>query len=257
MEIEDKLILAKLMDKLKFSKTKNKIVSSEFLTIYQKQIIQKELNKIKFKNYLFFGGYDEAEGECIIIYPEVLGLEIAKKNLKQIVKAIRIILPKELKGKYTHRDYLGSLMKIGLNRNRIGDIIVHEDKAYIVVLKENAEYIAESLKHMIQFSKSQVEIINYDEMELKESSFEEIKLSLSSMRVDNIVSEIIRTSRSKAEILLKAEKIFVNSKCETKNTKIIKTKDILAIRGYGKFIIDEIGQKNKKGKITVIVKKYK
>lgn len=111
MEIEEKLIIAKVMDKVKICKTKNKIVNTEFLTIYQKEIIQKELNKIKFKNYFFFGGYDEAEGESLIIYPDKLEKELVIKNLENIIKVIKITLPKELIGKYSHRDYLGSSMQ--------------------------------------------------------------------------------------------------------------------------------------------------
>lgn len=111
MEIEDKLIIAKLMDKIKICKTRNKIVNTEFLTIYQKQIIKKELTKIKNNNYLFFGGYENAEGEILIIYPEKLELGLVEKNIDNIICSIKITLPKEVRGKYTHRDYLGACMK--------------------------------------------------------------------------------------------------------------------------------------------------
>jgi len=60
MEIEDKMLLAKIMDKVKISKTRNKILNTEFLTTYQREIVEKELNKIKVKNYMFFGGYDDS-----------------------------------------------------------------------------------------------------------------------------------------------------------------------------------------------------
>ena len=104
--IDDKLIIAKLMDKIKICKTRNKIVNTEFLSMYQKGIIQKELNKLKIKNYLFFGGYEGAEAEILVIYPEKYDLEIVRKNLENILKVIKIELPKEVFGKYTHRDYL-------------------------------------------------------------------------------------------------------------------------------------------------------
>lgn len=257
MQIEDKLIIAKLMDKIKICKTRNKIVHTEFLSIYEKQIIQKELNRNKIKNYIFFGGYEGAEGEILVIYPEKLGKEIAEKNLDNILKAIKIKLPKELEGKYNHRDYLGCVMKTGLNRNRIGDIIVHEDGAYIIVLKENAEYIAEFLKEIIKFSKSQIEVVEYYEIKTKEIEFEEKQITVSSMRLDNIVAETIKISRSKTEELIKAEKVFINTKVETKGTKNVGSGDVLAIRGKGKFIIGEILGNNKKGKMIVEVKKYK
>jgi len=257
MEIEEKLIIAKVMDKIKLSKTRNKIVNSEFLTIYQREIIQKELNRNRVKNYIFFGGYEDAEGQVLIIYPEKFDIGIVEKNLENIIKAIKIELPKELKGKYTHRDYLGTVMKTGLNRNRIGDIIVFQDKAYIIVLNENAEYIKDFFKDIIRFNKANIDVINCNDIEIKETEFEEIKITVSSMRLDNVVSEIARISRGKAEELLMQEKVFVNSKLETKASKSVKEKDILAIRGKGKFIIDATIGNNRKGKSIVIIKKYK
>jgi len=256
MQIEEKLINAKLLDKIKLCKTRNKIVYTEFLNIYEKEIVQIGLNKNKIKNYLFFGGYENAEGQILVIYPEKLGKEIASKNLVNIISIIRIELPKELIGKYNHRDYLGSVMQTGLNRNRIGDIIVYDNRAYITVLKENANYIADFLKGLTKFAKSKIEIKDYIEIEIKEPEFEEMQIIVSSMRLDSIISEITRMSRSKAGEFLHEERIFVNSKLETKGAKVINPKDVLAIRGRGKFIISEVIGNNKKGKSIVLVKKY-
>lgn len=257
MDIDDKLVIARLEDKINLSKTRNKIVNTEFLSLYQKEIIKKELNKRKLENYFFFGGYEGAEGEILVIYPEKLGRDFALANVEDIIKGVRIILPKETVGKYSHREYLGSVMQTGLNRNRIGDIIVHEAEAYIVVLKENSKYIVDFLKGITRFSKASIEEIDYTEIKVKEPKFEEITAVISSMRLDNIVSELAKVSRSKAEELLSDEKVFVNAKCETKDSKIIKENDVLAIRGKGKFIINKVVGSNKKGKTIVEVKKYK
>ena len=255
--IDDKLIIAKLMDKIKICKTRNKIVNTEFLSTYQKEIIQKELNKLKIKNYLFFGGYEGAEAEILVIYPEKYDLEIVRKNLENILKVIKIELPKEVFGKYTHRDYLGMSMKAGLNRNRIGDINVSERGAYIFVLEENSRYIVDILKDFTRLNKADIEIVNYTEAKLKEQEFEEIRISVQSMRIDSIVSELIKTSRNKTNELLLGEKVFVNTKCETKPAKLLKENDIIAIRGAGKFIVCECIGNNKKGKMIVKINKYK
>lgn len=119
MNDDKELIIAKLNDKINISKRRNKIVNTEFLTIYDRDIIQKELNRRNFKNYFFFGAYNEAEGKVLVVYPEKLGEEFVRDNLKTIVKVIKISLPKELKGKYSHRQYLGAVMRSGLNRDRI------------------------------------------------------------------------------------------------------------------------------------------
>ena len=264
IELDEKLIIAKLLDKIEYSKKNNKIVNTEFLNIHKREIIQRELNRNKEKNYIFFGGFEDSEYKILIIYPDKFKEEfrnysnslIAQKSIKEIIKAIKIKLPKELINTYEHRDYLSAVMKFGLIRERIGDIIVHEDGAYILVLKENAEYLKNSLKELIRFRKSEIEVIDINEIKLKPLEFEEISILISSNRLDNFVSEIAKISRSNTEELLKAEKIFLNSKVETKPSKEIKEGDIIVIRGKGKYIVNVFDGVNKKGKNIVQIKKY-
>ena len=113
------------------------------------------------------------------------------------------------------------------------------------------------MEEFTRFSKAEIKVINYEEVELKPQEFEEKDITISSMRIDNVISELVKISRSKTEELLSNEKIFVNSKLETKASKLIKENDILAIRGNGKYIISKILGSNKKGKMIVSVKKYK
>lgn len=259
MEIKDeeKLILAKLNDKIRTSKTRNRIVNTEFLNMYQENIIKKELARIKEEKYILTGGYEEAESKILIIYPEKLTEKIVEQNIHNIIKAIKIELPNEQKGKYQHKDYLGTIMQFGLTRERIGDIIVYEDKAYILVIHENAEYIKDSLLSTSKFKKSRIEIIDINQIEVKEKEFEEIKITIQSPRLDNFVSEIAKTSRNDTTKLIESEQVFVNCQVETKQSKTIEQGDILIIRRSGKFIVDEFKHINRKGKQVVVIKKYK
>ena len=88
---EEKLIIAKLNDKLQFCKTRNKITYTDFLNLNEKNIIQKELERQKFKNYIFTGGYEDAESKILLMYPEKLTEKIATSNIKNIIKVIEII----------------------------------------------------------------------------------------------------------------------------------------------------------------------
>lgn len=254
---EEKLILAKLGDKIRLCKTRNKIVNTEFLNMHREAIIRKELQRIKEKNYIFTGGYEEAESKILVIYPEKLTEEIVEQNLNNIISAIKIELPNEQKGKYEHRDYLGTIMQFGLTRERIGDIIVYSDKAYVIVLKENAEYIKDSLLTTKKFKKSKIQIINVNEIEVKEVEFEDIKITVNSPRLDNFVSEITKASRNETTKLIEGEQVSVNCKVETKQSKIVQEGDVLIIRRSGKFIVSEFKHINKKGKQVVLLKKYK
>ena len=146
LEDDEKLFYAKIDDKIKLSKTRNKIVYTDFLYETEISKAEKYLRLIKFDKYIFSGGYSEAERKALIIYPEKLTEEMAIKNLANIFSIIRIILPNNLKEAYLHKDFLGGIMKLGVSRDKIGDIIIDKDGADIVVFKENELYFSENLK---------------------------------------------------------------------------------------------------------------
>ncbi len=254
---EERLILAKLNDKIKLCKTRNKIVNTEFLNMYQESVIKKELERIKFKDYFFTGGYEEAESKILIIYPDKITEQMARQNVDDIVKVIKIELPNEQKGMYKHGDYLGTIMQFGIEREVIGDIIVYNDKAYIITLSEMARYIKDSLTITRKFKKSKIELIDIKQIEVKPKEFEKFKITVNSERLDNFVSEITKLSRNETSKLIEGELVSVNGKIETRQTVSIKIGDILIIRKYGKFIVSEFLNVNKKGKQVVIIKKYK
>jgi len=244
----NQLLIAKIEDKIRISKTQNKITNTEFLNENQIAFTKKELIKLKEKRGFFYGGYDESARKILIIYPEKIEKEEVIKNINNIVTAIKVELPNEIYGKLEHKNYLGTIMSFGLTRERIGDIIVYKDKAYIMVLKENAEYIKNELKQEKRFKKAKIEIIDINKIKPKPIEFEEFNISVNSLRLDNIISEILKTSRKIAQEQIEQEKIFINYETETKNTKTLKEKDILVIRGKGKYIIEEFLGKNKKRK---------
>lgn len=254
--IEDKLLIAKLQDKIKHCKNRNKIVNTEFLNLHQKQLIQNKLNELKIKNYIFHGGFEEAENKLLILYPEKLNEEIVLNAINEIINVIKIMLPNELVGEYEHRDYLSAVMRLGLERERIGDIIVYDNEAYIVVLKENAEYIKNSLQEFTRFKKSKIEIIDVNEIKSKTPELMSIEIHVSSNRLDSIVSEIARTSRSKAEELIKNERVSINCKYEYKCSKQVNVGDIIIVRGSGKYILEDIRENQRTKRLTIILNKY-
>ena len=142
--MDNKLLLAKINDKIRLSKTQNKVTNSEFLNENQIAIVEKELRNLREKNYFFFGGYEEAIRKILIFYPEKLDKEEVIKNINNIISLIKIELPNDITGKLKHKDYLGTIMSFGITRERVGDIIVYDEKAYVIVLKENSEYIKKS-----------------------------------------------------------------------------------------------------------------
>lgn len=143
---EDKLLVAKLLDKIAIAEKQNKITYTNFLDPYQKKVIENLIKEIKIKNGMFFGGYETAERTIHIFYPEKLQ-DISIGNLsKDILGVVSIQLPKESYGKYVHKDYLGALMKIGLQREKIGDILVEEKRSRYYCNKRHIKLCKRNIK---------------------------------------------------------------------------------------------------------------
>lgn len=245
------------MDKINFCETRNQIQVTDFLDLAQQQLIIKFLRLQKQENYVLFGGFKEAERKIIIFYPEKLKslLIESKIDFNEWIKALRITLPNENKGKYEHKNYLGALMKLGIKREKVGDIIVQEDGADILVSKDILKFLQNNLIQLTRFQKSKIEEINLKDLRKVEINKEIITITVSSMRLDNIVSELAKCSRSKAIELLAQERVFVNFEVVTKQTKEIKIGDRITIRGKGRFEIKEVIGNTKKGKFILKVEK--
>lgn len=247
---EDKICLAQVLDKIKLSQTKNIIQNTNFLDMYQIALVKNFLNKIKQEQYQLWGGYENAERQIFIVLPD------KESFSKQTLKVVRITLPEEEKGKYAHRNYLGGIVKLGLKREMVGDILVDENGADIIVVSDFATILKEELKKLTRFENSKIEIVEIENLRKPNIQKEEIKIIVASLRLDNIVSDLAKTSRSKAVEIIKQERVFVNGQNETKVSKQVKINDVITIRGKGRFIIKEITGTTRSGRPVITVEKY-
>lgn len=253
---EDKMCLSRVLDKIEFSKERGRVAYTDFLDMYQVSLVENFMKKIKFKNYKLYGGYEEAERKILMIYPEQYEKNWQEKNSTPIVKIVRVILPEEEKGNYTHRNYLGGIIKLGLKREKIGDIIVCEEGADIIVLEDFATILKQQLPSLTRFEKSEIILEEIQNLQKKEIKVEEIKIIVPSLRLDNFVSDLAKTSRSKAVQIIDQERVFINGQNETKASKQLKLKDIITIRGKGRFIIKDFAGKTRSGRDVIVVEKY-
>ena len=254
---EDKLLISKMLDKIELSKSKNKIENTDFLDMYQKHLLEKILKQEKADKYIISGGSEDTERNIIVFYPDKLKV-VAEANYKKIfpIECIKIQLPKEMYNKYSHRDYLGGLIKLGIKREKIGDIFVFENGADILVLNEISKFLITNLSSLIRFSKSKIEKINLDDVREKEVNKQEINIIVSSMRLDCVISEILKTSRGKAEEIINEGRIFVNFENIDKLTKQIKEKDLITVRGKGRFEIAKIEGETRNNRLRLVINKY-
>ena len=253
---DDKILLAQVLDKIEMCDNKNKIEYTDFLDLAQIELVQKFINKLKIENYIFYGGFEQAERKILVIYPEKFNATVVEKNLSNVVKIIRIQLPDDLKGKYTHRDYLGAVIKLGVKREKVGDIIVDNDGADIIVDKDIVKFLSENLSGLTRFSKSTISVENIEDLRTVQIRKEEIEIIVSSLRLDNVISELARCSRNKALDIINMERVFINFQNETKKTKQIKPGDMITIRGKGRFFVKELVGQTRSGRTILKVEKF-
>lgn len=153
-----------------------------------------------------------------------------------------------------HKDYLGAILSLGIGRNKIGDVVVKDDRAYVPVMEDISSYI---LNNLASIGKSPVEIsILYDLVDLPSIDFDEISINVQSLRLDSVVAKLANISRSKAIELLDSSKVLVNYvKSKDKSQELLKGTR-LTIRGNGKYIVGDIIGETRSGKQRIIVKKY-
>ena len=254
---EDKLLISKMIDKIKLSNIKNNIQYLDFLDLREQHLLQKIINTEKLENYIFYGANDDAERKILLFYPDKLN-DLVKTNINSIlqIKCIRIKLPKEMYGKYNHRNYLGGLIKLGIKREKIGDILVFEDGADIIVLEEIEKFLLSNLETLTRFNKAEITSISLDKIREKKINKKEVNIIVPSLRIDAVISDILKTSRRKVEELLNEGRVYLNYEEIYKATKQIKENDILTVRGKGKFEIGSTDGVTRNGRIKIKIFKF-
>ena len=253
--VEDKRLVSKVLDKVKQCERQEYISLTDFLDQYQKKLVENNLVFMKIP-HVFYGGYEEANRTNCLLYPKKFEKRQVIEKYGQYVEAIRIVLPKSLQGKYQHRHYLGSIIKLGIKREKTGDILCDDAGADMIVQKEVTKYLMENLPHLTRFAKATFEVIPIEEIRKIEKKKKEITIVTSSLRIDNIIAELLGISRTKANEFLAQKRVLINYQNEIKNSKLVKEQDVIVIRGKGKYEFSKIEGNTKKNKFILAFLKY-
>lgn len=154
-----------------------------------------------------------------------------------------------------HQDILGSLFALNIDSSYFGDIVLYNDYYYVFVSEDLALYIKDNLK-MVGNKKVSLEEVDLSVLDNYERKYEEKEIIVSSLRIDNIISGIINTSRKVALDKIKNKEVIVNYDVMNKNSYILKENDIFSIRRYGKYKFVGIVKSTKKNNFIVRYLKY-
>lgn len=233
-------------------------VFTHFLDMVELKMVRSIGKKDKEISYIEFCAFHSDERRMVGLFPKDLINLLDPQQIDEMFPlSIFQVQSSQKSLEFNHRDVLGSLLSVGIDRKVVGDIIVNEDKAYFVM-----ESIFESmmLQESLEIKHQLFSIIKLNDPSLTRvlgPKFEEMKGSLSSIRLDSIVKLCIKESRTKAQQLIEKGLVLLNQEDCLKVTRNVEELDIISIRGYGKFKLIQIGTTNKKGKIAVVIHRYR
>lgn len=208
-----------------------------------------DMGSIPATRSIFYGGYPDAERVILINLPDYAFLE--NENPLTVIRATKAERSRNL----THRDYLGSLIGLGIKREVLGDILVRDDGADIICMDDFADFV------LMNYCKAGRANLSLEQVDIKDLIIPERKTQIitdtvASPRLDSVVASAFGLSRGKASEAISARRVFVNHMETTKPDQQLTEGDKITLRGRGKAVLSEIGGKSRKDRQYIKIERY-
>lgn len=222
---------------------------TDFLDPRQANIVSSLVSRFPELSLTLEGGYEGAERKRALIIPEYLtpNQEDAGLELLSISGDTRFLA-------LEHSDYLGALLGLGMKRDKIGDILVHDKGCHLIVAEEISSFIRMQMTKVNRLS-VKVETVDWNELIVPEVSMERIEFTVPSMRLDVVAGDVHRLSRAKIAPFIQAGRVKVNWKVTTDASELLKDGDWVSIQGLGRFKVIEVEGPTKKGRLRLKIGK--
>ncbi len=258
---EDQILLAGIKDKIRQCNEQYRITHSLFFDIRQRALIESFCKESKAAYAVVYGGYKDAERNIVLFTPDYIPLkpgeeisEYFKANPEENPLAL-IRVTYDGYRELSHRDYLGSLLNLGIKREKIGDILVHDKGCDIIVMHDIANFLLLNFDRAANM-RLKTELSAVEELIVPEGRTVDVKCTVASLRLDSVISSAFSLSRTKAaEAILKGS-VSVNGVQKVKPELLVGQGDKLVFRGKGKAVLKEIGQETRKDRIFILIKRY-
>ena len=224
---------------------------TDFLGLAEQSAFESMKRQLAGVKYTCFGGAEGAERVMLRFGDKgELGYEVPFP-----ITALKI-LPRDKKfaDKLTHRDFLGALLNLGIERNVLGDIVVIDNSAYLFCKDNISDYIASELTRV---KRTEVKVTLAEELPQGELyRTEELTVQVSSERLDAVIARVFSLSREDAQSLFAKRLVFASGKEIDSPSYSPSQDEKVSVRGYGRFIYRGVKSLSKKGKLNITVNKY-
>ena len=248
---ENRIPLARLLDRAEQAERRNIPSSSDFLTPSQQMQALDLLHQAEIpeESYLRTGGYDGAERQIFCFLPDWMEPDLCEMPIRCLRCSYRAA------DHLSHRDLLGSLMGLGIVREKVGDILVTEESCDVLVLDSVAEFLLQNWTGAGRAHLS-VQEVDLAHIHIPKAHYEELHDTVSTLRLDAVVASGLKMARGKASALIGSGAVQVNWKNCTKSDHLLEEGDTVSARGFGKFTLKQVGGYTKKGRTAITIQRY-
>ena len=219
-----------------------------FLELSERAEAERYLQHIHAQNYMFFGGWNDTERVILGVFPDYLEPDGSLFPLTSLTVQFR------KQDTLTHRDFLGSFMAQGVVRASLGDILIEEGRAVLFVKTELAPHFLSQIEKIGRVGIHITE--GFSEPLPAAHSFQPIGGVIASERLDCLVALLAGSGREKAAQMISGGYVSVNHRETLSVSAKVEEGDIISIRRYGRFIVDSLGPRTKKGRLSIKCRKY-
>ena len=238
---DDALFLSKLDDAVYLSQKRGKAYFLSFLSERRQALAQAHFKSEGFEDYAFFGGYEGAERKVLGIFPyepEEFPVDALEFKFRKV-------------DKLTHRDFLGALMSLGIERETVGDILVEDGRCVVFVKSEISGYIT---SQVFKIGNAGVTVGTADPQTIpKGRGFDEKDYTVSSLRLDAVIAAVTGLSREKTKSLILSGSVSRNYECCQNISKTLSVQDTFTVRGKGKYILSGVIGETKKHRLRISI----
>lgn len=217
-----------------------------FLSIAEQDLIYGMSRELTGVPWTLYGGREDCERRILRFgSEEAFGYEEAFP----IVCLKAAPLQEKFSDTFTHRDFLGAVMNLGIDRSTVGDIFLVEKTAYLFCTEKIAPFIEENLRQVKHTRVVCAPAGPVEQLPVKEP--DPVSFTVTSERADVIIAKVYNLSRNQSLSLFRERKIYINGRLDENNSDALKDGAVVSVRGYGKFVYYGASYETKKGKKNV------
>jgi len=242
--MEDGIFLSKMRDVARLCDKYRTAKFSKFLDSREQAVLE--------RNGIYgtlFGGYIDAERKILGVFPDWQETDFSLFP----IDVLRVT--KKGEGDLSHRQYLGTVLSLGIERDKVGDILADDDGAYIFLCSDISEFVRENLSKVGRIGVF-AEYADMESLKLPEKKFEETECVAASLRLDAVLAGLLGKSRNETKNLILSGRVSVNHFEVQKTDFLINEEDLLSIRGFGRARLCKIGAKTRSDRVHLTFKKY-